>query len=165
MTPVEFKDQNMVFRKPGHMTDEQCGSLPAKQHVVNLDGCRFNAIESVWQLSEEELYYICKSKRIRLQVIANGMPPVALMAEAPEEEVKPRVEEEPNVKRWPDSKTVVETRFLEEQNILEVLFANGNKYHYKKFPSILWNDLIKAASAGQFINKYVKVQFECETIN
>ena len=88
MKPVEFKDQTMVFRKPENMSDEQCGSLPAKQHTINIEGCQFNAIESVWKLSDEEIREVLQSKRIRLRVIANGMPPVELMAEQSDEPYK-----------------------------------------------------------------------------
>ncbi len=80
MKKVNFKDQNGVMGKPGNMTDEECGALPVK-HTYN---DKFPAIESVWELTEEDLKVINKSKRIRLGIIGRGMSPVYLMVE-PEE--------------------------------------------------------------------------------
>lgn len=168
MMPVEFKDQTMVFRKPESMTDEQCGSLPAKQHHIEIEGSKFNAIESVWELSEEELKQVIESGRIRLRVIASGMPPVELMVE-PKEEPETTdnvISLNPNVKLWPESTSVARTRHLPEENILEVEYRSGRIYHYKNFPAILFPDVVATKSIGQFINKNIKGQFEeIEVVN
>lgn len=168
MKPVEFKDQTMVFRKPESMTDEQCQSLPAKQHQIDIEGLKFNAIESVWELTHEELKELIESKRIRLRVIASGMPPVRLMVEPVEviEEVSNVISMNPNVKLWPESTSVAMTKHIPEENILEVEYRSGRVYHYKNFPAILFPDVIAAKSIGQFINKNVKGQFEeIEVVN
>ncbi len=77
MTGVEFKDQNCVFGKPPNMTEDECGSLPAKRTSNN----GFPAVESVFELSDEEIELINKTKRIRLGVIGNTMQPVYLSVE------------------------------------------------------------------------------------
>lgn len=77
MKGVEFADQNCVFGKPNTMTDEECYSLPAKR-TKNGD---FNAVESVWELTDEEMQIITKSKRIRLGILGNGIPPLYMIAE------------------------------------------------------------------------------------
>ena len=162
MKPVEFKDQTMVFRKPENMTEEQCGSLPAKQHHIEIDGAKFNAIESVWELTDEEIIVLMVTKRIRLRVIANGMPPVELMVE-PKEEPETAdnvISMNPNIKLWPESTSVARTQHLPEENILEVEYRSGRTYHYKNFPAILFPDVVSAKSIGQFINKNIKGQFE-----
>ncbi len=158
MNPVEFKDQTMVFRKPSNMTDEQCTSLPAKQHIIDIEGDKFNAIESVWELSPQERKEVNESGRIRLRVIASGMPPVSLIVE-PKEVIK---EEAPKVdpnEMYCASSMVKRIKHIEEIKVLEVEFNNGKTYHYKDFPAILWNDLKEAKSIGQFINKNIKGQF------
>lgn len=239
MKPVEFKDQTMVFRKPENMTDKQCQSLPAKQHHIDIEGSKFNAIESVWELTDEEIREVLQSKRIRLRVIASGMPPVELMAEQSDEPYKTyqsiedintsivegklllmaiskltsdfikdkepndvlkqivelaqvifEVEEkeesiseafindvngalekgenvfDPNTKLWPESTSVARTTLIPEENILEVEYRSGRVYHYKKFPAILFPDVVAAKSIGQFINKNIKGQFEeIEVVN
>jgi hypothetical protein len=77
MHGVKFEDQNCVFGKPESMTDEQCYSLPAKKTEHN----GFPSIESVFELSDEELAIVNKTKRIRLGILGQGMPPVYLQAE------------------------------------------------------------------------------------
>lgn len=168
MKPVEFKGQTHDFRKPETMKDEQCNSLPALVHVIDIEGDKFNAIESVWELDDEEVKQLLESRLIRLRVIANGMPPVNLMVEPKEviEETTNVISLDPNIKLWPDSTSVARTQHLPEESILEVEFRSGKVYHYKNFPAILFPDVVAAKSIGQFINKNVKGQFEeIELIN
>jgi hypothetical protein len=168
MKPVEFKDQTQVLNKPKDMTEEQCGSLPVKQHIIDLDGSKYNAFDCVWQLSNEEVAEIAISGKIRLQVIASGMPPVLLMVE-PKEEPETTdnvISMNPNVKYWPESTSVARTQYIPEENILEVEYRSGRVYHYKNFPAILFPDVVAAKSIGQFINKNIKGQFEeIEVVN
>lgn len=179
MKPVEFKGFTHDFRKPESMNEKQCESLPALVHTIDIEGEKFNAIESVWELSHEEIKELIETKRIRLRVIANGMPPVNLFVEPKEEsisesfinDVNGALEKgenvfDPNTKLWPESTSVERTEHLPEEKILEVEYKSGRVYHYKNFPAILWNDLIATKSIGQFINKQVKGQFEeIEVVN
>lgn len=77
MNGVEFKDQNCIFCKPKTMGEDECLSLPTKKTTNG----QYPSIESVWELSDEELALVLKSKRIRLGVLGNGMPPVYMIAE------------------------------------------------------------------------------------
>ncbi len=128
MKPVEFKGQTHDFRKPESMNEKQCESLPALVHTIDIEGSKFNAIESVWELSEEELKQVIESGRIRLRVIASGMPPVELMVEPKEE---PETTDNVISLISLPSTSVARTRYLPEENILEVEFRNGKTYHYK----------------------------------
>lgn len=78
MKGVEFKDQTQVLGKPEGMTGDECQSLPVK-FTSNGD---YKSIESVWELSDEELDIIIKSKRIRIGIFSNGMPPIYLQVES-----------------------------------------------------------------------------------
>lgn len=60
------------------MTDDECSDLPI-QRTVN--GGKFPAIESVWELTDEEVSQIVRTKRIRLGIVGMGMPPVYLSVE------------------------------------------------------------------------------------
>ena len=172
MKPVEFKGFTHDFRKPETMNEKQCESLPALVHTIDIEGEKFNAIESVWQLDDEEVKQLLESRLIRLRVIANGMPPVNLFVE-PIENIGVAIEElnnvislNPNIKLWPESTSVARTTLIPEESILEVEFRNGKVYHFKKFPAILFPDVVAAKSIGQFINKNVKGQFEeIEVVN
>jgi hypothetical protein len=77
LIPVVFKGANLMFGKPVGMTNEQCGQLPAMRTRVDL----MPAIESVFELSDEEMEELKKTKRIRLSIIGAGMPPVMLKVE------------------------------------------------------------------------------------
>jgi len=171
MKPVEFKGQTHNFRKPETMNDNQCQSLPALVHAIDIEGEKFNAIESVWELDDEEIKHLIESKRIRLRVIGSGMPPVNLFVEPKEESIIDfdnyvTDANNPNTKYWPESTSVARTTLIPEENILEVEFRSGKVYHYKNFPAILFPDVVAAKSIGQFINKNVKGQFEeIEVVN
>lgn len=91
MQGVKFKDQNAVFGKPATMSEAECGSLPVK--ITQKDN--YAVIESVWELSEEEVRTIVNSKRIRLGVLGTGIPPMYMIVEPPEKD--------PLISRCPDS--------------------------------------------------------------
>ena len=70
MNPIEFKEQNKVFTKPENMTDKECKSLP-----VLTDG---KQSVSCWELTDEKLEEIKKTKKVYLGVLGQGHPPVFL---------------------------------------------------------------------------------------
>lgn len=161
MKPSNFKDENSVFTKPSNMGHDECSSLPAKRYDLNIgEGKFYPAIDSVWELTDEELALINKTKKIRLTILGSGMPPVSLNVEAPEEIISDDIQENPNKKYWPESTSISCTKLLPNEQILEVTYRSGNVYQFLNFPLILWNDLIVAKSIGQFINKNVKGSFE-----
>lgn len=80
MKGVPFKGQTKVMGKPASMTEEECSGLPVKE---TMNG-EYPALESVWELSDEDLAIVNKSKRIRLGILGIGMSPVYLLPEQPE---------------------------------------------------------------------------------
>lgn len=88
MVPVKFKDANTVFGRPaGLPKDVECGQLHAKR----TKGENYAQTESVFEMTEEELAIITKSKRIRIKVLGHAMPPIALMAEPQDPESESHV--------------------------------------------------------------------------
>lgn len=79
MRGVKFKDQTGEMGKPSNMTDEECYSLPIKRTKNG----GYDVLESVWELTDEELAIVNKTKRVRLGILGRGMPPVYLGAELP----------------------------------------------------------------------------------
>jgi hypothetical protein len=77
MRGVEFKDQTRVLGKPTSMADEHCNSLPVK---ITENG-EYPSVESVWELSEDELLEVIESGRIRVGILGSSMPPIYLQVE------------------------------------------------------------------------------------
>jgi hypothetical protein len=75
MKPIEFKEQNEVLAKPPNMTDKECQSLN-----VFTDG---KQSVSCWEITDEELKEIIKTKKIWLGVIGNAHPLVFIEAFKP----------------------------------------------------------------------------------
>lgn len=69
-----------------------------------------------------------------------------------------------NVKEWPTSNNVKETRYFKEKETLRVEFKNGSKYDYFKFPQWAWEELIKTESIGSFMNKAVKPFYDYDKV-
>lgn len=75
MKPVKFNGVNLTYKKPDNMTDKECGSLPVNQK----DG----VIVSCWELSEEDIENLIRTKIIWLGVHTNVQPPVYLTVHMP----------------------------------------------------------------------------------
>jgi hypothetical protein len=76
MKPIKTKNTNMILNKPKNWNEAEhgeCVGLP----VVAFDG----VFISYWSLSWRERFAVLFGKPIRLAVIANGHPPVALGVE------------------------------------------------------------------------------------
>lgn len=80
MKPVDFPEANFTFGRPMVMTDEQCGSLRVFKGKY-ADGLPVNI--SCFELSEDELQEIVKTRRVWLHVIGESHPPVAIGTESP----------------------------------------------------------------------------------
>jgi hypothetical protein len=80
MKGIEFKGQTKVMGKPANMTDDECYGLP----VQETKNGNYPVLESVWELTDEDLKIITESKRIRLGIVGVGMPPVYLLPEPKE---------------------------------------------------------------------------------
>jgi len=71
MTPVKFKESNLILRKPDSMTDEECSSLE-----VYTDGM---TCLSCWRMSFRERFRALLFGRVWLWVVSGStQPPVAL---------------------------------------------------------------------------------------
>lgn len=57
------------------------------------------------------------------------------------------------------SSNIAEIGYDEGQRTLEVLFLNGSIYQYFEVPSQIFNELMKASSAGQYLNANIKGNF------
>lgn len=67
--PVEFKGFNRNLLKPKGMDDLQCSALPVFANGVNCVSC--------WELSEEEIAELIKTKRIFISLWSGqSQPPV-----------------------------------------------------------------------------------------
>lgn len=80
MLPTDFEQRNLVFTKPGNMTDEQCMDLPVYKGQY-ADG--FPCIISCWRLSKEDLEEIQRTGVIWLSITGQVQPPVSLFTENP----------------------------------------------------------------------------------
>lgn len=71
MTPTGFKECNKVLGAPQGMTSEEVMNLP-----IFTDG---KSCTSVWELNDEDLAEIIKTKKIALTIYSGAtQPPVAL---------------------------------------------------------------------------------------
>jgi hypothetical protein len=77
MRPIQFKGQTNVLAKPKDMTDEECNALPVQMTKNGEHPC----MESVWELTEEDLAVIKISKCVRLRVIGTMHPPIYMEVE------------------------------------------------------------------------------------
>jgi hypothetical protein len=74
MKSITFPGYSRIIGKPQNMTDEECGSLVVRD-TLN-DG--WPAMESVWELSDEDLKMINKTKKVILMVVGHVHPPVSV---------------------------------------------------------------------------------------
>ena len=70
MDPVETANTNIVFTAPG------CYDLPARRYENQHYGG--TAHETCWELTDEELDLLNKTKRVYLSVMGSQHPPVRL---------------------------------------------------------------------------------------
>lgn len=76
MKPINFKQQNTVLEKPENMKDSECSALPTFRDGKQCISC--------WELSEQDLEEINKTKKVYLGVLSgNTQPPVFLTVQTP----------------------------------------------------------------------------------
>lgn len=68
LTAVQPEGGNVVFKADG------CFDLPAKKY----EDSGLTIIETVWELSEEQLKHISEQKKIRVSVIGNSIQPISV---------------------------------------------------------------------------------------
>lgn len=74
MKPVETEYSNIIFVADG------CVDLPATI-CQNLDLNR-QEIETVWELSDEEIQQITKGRRLYVYIVGNSVQPMAICTES-----------------------------------------------------------------------------------
>ena len=84
MNPVDFEQANFTFTRPPSMTAEECGDLRVYR------GDEGENI-SCWELSDEDIEQLKKTRKIWLWIWAQRHPPVALDLQDPWEKSEPEV--------------------------------------------------------------------------
>ena len=72
MKPIKTKGTNAIFGA------ENCIPLPAEQYVEKIGDMDVDCIQTVWELTDDELNYINQHKRIYVSVIAQNPQPISL---------------------------------------------------------------------------------------
>ena len=62
------------------------------------------------------------------------------------------------------SSVVAAIRYDEKTFKLRVIFQSGSIYDYLKVPEKVYNEMKKASSKGEFLNKAIKPNYEFEKI-
>ena len=75
MKPVNFPEHNKVFTKPEGWFDEECQPLPVFQNDEQIISC--------WEVTNEDIEKMKKTKRIWLSIHGNAQPPVWVSADYP----------------------------------------------------------------------------------
>lgn len=80
MKPVVMNDSNMVFGGKGY------GSLPGEIYYERINGKNVPCIQTVWELTDEELEKLKETKRIYVSVVGEQPQPICLDVESFTEE-------------------------------------------------------------------------------
>lgn len=72
--PVKFQGANHTLGAPKGM-EEEVLQLPCRVPITREED---QVIQSCWELTDDEVEYICRHKKIRLTVIGLIHPPIAL---------------------------------------------------------------------------------------
>ena len=62
------------------------------------------------------------------------------------------------------SSVVAAIRYDEKTSKLRVIFQSGNIYDYIKVPEEVYNNMKRASSKGEFLNKEIKPNYEFEKV-
>ena len=62
------------------------------------------------------------------------------------------------------SSVVAAIRYDEKSSKLRIIFQSGSIYDYLKVPEQVYNNMKKASSKGEFLNKEIKPNYEFEKI-
>ena len=94
MKGVSFPQQTTVFGKPEGWKDEDCYGLPVNQgYYLDSEGKKQPLLTSCWELTDEDIEKLTKTKRFYLGIVGFGMPPVSLQVDNPcPEDLQPGIE-------------------------------------------------------------------------
>lgn len=79
MIPASFPEETHILSKPPGMTDEECSPLS----VCRTFQGDVPVVVSCWKLTQLDMDYILKHKRVWLVVYGVSMPPVSLTGKRP----------------------------------------------------------------------------------
>lgn len=63
-----------------------------------------------------------------------------------------------------DSQMILGIRYNQTTYELDVVFRSGEKYRYKNVPRVIYDELMKASSHGQFMHKKVLGRYKYERL-
>ena len=63
------------------------------------------------------------------------------------------------------SSVVAAIRYDASKSTLRVVYVSGAVYDYKKVPEEVYNEMKKAFSKGEFLNKEIKPNYKFEKVN
>ena len=62
------------------------------------------------------------------------------------------------------SSVVAAMKYDVPSSTLRVIYVSGSVYDYKKVPEKVYNEMKKASSKGEFLNKEIKPNYEYEKV-
>ena len=62
------------------------------------------------------------------------------------------------------SSVVADIKFDAGTSTLRVIYISGSVYDYKNVPEEIYNEMKKAFSKGEYLNKHIKPNYEFEKI-
>jgi hypothetical protein len=128
MKPVKTKLTNTIFKRP------DCFDLPGTKYKYD-DGTP--AIETCWELSDEELEKVIKTKKIYVQQEGETLPPMALSVNSVLE----------------DGEDINADDLFKELGYLRKTEENGIiKYHGEEDIYILFDSSIKCYESNSYID-------------
>jgi len=74
MTPIDFLEANTDYKRPAHMTADQCGSLPILQGEDEMGQYKI----SVWSFTNEEIHAILNRGFIAFKMYSVHVPVMAV---------------------------------------------------------------------------------------
>lgn len=84
MRPTDFAEANLTLTAPPGMGEDKCEPLRVcSTSAPYADGTVLPVVVSCWELSDEDLAALAKSRRLWLLVWGSSMPPVRLDVETP----------------------------------------------------------------------------------
>jgi KTSC domain len=63
-----------------------------------------------------------------------------------------------------DSSAFLAAGYDESTQTLEVEFHDGDIYHYYEVPPVVYRDLLKASSSGQYFAYFIKPTYSCHKV-
>jgi hypothetical protein len=66
------------------------------------------------------------------------------------------------MRTFPDSSAIEAADYRDDRRILDIWYRGGDRYSYFDVPPEVYEELLRAPSAGEFVNLHVKPNFRFE---